>query len=194
VEPVALPVAASRNIFARENGVVVPNIRVVAVVVARVDVAATVSVFIRPFVANKLVVVLFVKNVDEANTIPVLVMPKSVAPDDDATLNGFRLDVEVACTLKTYEEEVALIPATTPLSTSVEVPSVVADSQRVAYPKRPPDSDPEIPREDVAVHLVDVPIERRTIPCVPVALVPSKRAPERVRLVVDELVILASVV
>jgi hypothetical protein len=80
------------------------------------------------------------------------------------------------------------------LSIKSPVERVVAEVQRASNPFAPPESDPEIPSEDVAVHLVDVPVERRTIPIAPeVAVCPSKRAPERVRLVVEELVILASV-
>ena len=47
-------------------------------------------------------------------------------------MNGLRLEVEVACTVKAKVDEVALIPATTPLSSIVEVPNVVAVNQRVA--------------------------------------------------------------
>ena len=53
-------------------------------------------------------------------------------------MNGLRLDVEVACTLNTKLDDVALIPAKTPLSRSVDVPSVLFESQRVAKPKAPP--------------------------------------------------------
>ena len=87
--------------------------------------------------AKRLVEVLFVatrlvNTVDEANTIPVFEIPKSVVPEDDATLRRERLDVDVARIVKRYEDEVALIPVNTPLSISVEVPRVVEVSQRVA--------------------------------------------------------------
>ena len=51
---------------------------------------------------------------------------------DDATLNGLSAVVVELCTLKAKVDDVALIPATVPLSKSVEVPTVVAVSQRVA--------------------------------------------------------------
>ena len=66
--------------------------------------------------------------------LPFARIEKSEAPDDDATLNGLRLEVLVACTLKAYEEEVALMPEKIPLSRSDEVPSVVDVSHRVAKP------------------------------------------------------------
>ena len=65
-------------------------------------------------------------------TLPLARILRNEVPEEDATLNGLRLDVEVACTLKTNDDDVALIPVKTPLSISVEVPSVVDVSQRVA--------------------------------------------------------------
>jgi hypothetical protein len=53
-------------------------------------------------------------------------------PVEDATLNGLStVDVD-DCTLKAKVDDVALIPVTTPLSITVDVPRVVAVSQRVA--------------------------------------------------------------
>ena len=69
---------------------------------------------------------------DPIPMFPLDTIVKSEAPVEDATLKSARLEVEVACTLKTYEDEVALIPVNTPLSMSVDVPRVVAESQRVA--------------------------------------------------------------
>jgi hypothetical protein len=54
------------------------------------------------------------------------------APVEDATLNGLSTVVVDDCTLKAKVDDVALTPVTTPLSMIVEVPSVVAVSQRVA--------------------------------------------------------------
>ncbi len=65
-------------------------------------------------------------------TFPLARIENIERPDDDATLKSARLEVEVARMLKTYEDEVALIPVNTPLSIKVEVPRVVAESQRVA--------------------------------------------------------------
>jgi hypothetical protein len=44
------------------------------------------------------------------------------------------------------------------------------------------------PRDDVATHCVDVPVERRTIPYVPEALPLSRSAPVRLRLEAKRLV------
>ena len=63
-------------------------------------------------------------------TFPFESTEKSEAPDDEATLNRLILDVDVACTLNTYEDDVALIPVTVPLSMKVDVPSVVASKKR----------------------------------------------------------------
>ena len=51
-------------------------------------------------------------------------------------MNG--LTPDEPCTLKVIVEEVALIPATVPLSMKSPVPSVVAESQRVTKPVVPP--------------------------------------------------------
>ncbi len=63
---------------------------------------------------------------------PLARIVKRDVPVDDATLNGLRLEVEVARTLKTNDEDVALTPVKTPLSMSVDVPRVLAVIQRVA--------------------------------------------------------------
>jgi hypothetical protein len=106
-------------------------------------------------------------------TLPLASTVKSEAPVEEATLNGLRLDVDVACTLKAKLDDVALIPANTPLSTSVEVPRVLFVSQRVANPIVPPDTAPTIPSDDVETHCVDDPVDQSTCPSVPVALDPS---------------------
>ena len=59
-------------------------------------------------------------------TLPFCKIENSEVPVDDATLNG--LVPARPCTLNEYEDEVALIPATIPLSNSDDVPSVVADT------------------------------------------------------------------
>jgi hypothetical protein len=81
------------------------------------------------------------------------------APVEDATLNGLRAVEVDDCTLKAKVDEVALIPATTPLSRRVEVPRVVAVNQRVAKPVEPPKTPLLVrPRVLVATHLVVVPV------------------------------------
>lgn len=118
---------------------------------------------------------------------PIPILPfcrivKSCVPVDDATENG--LTPPRPCTLKVMVDEVALIPATVPLSTKVEVPRVVADSHRVAKPDWPPVIvEAESPRVDVATQRVVVPVVCSTIPRVPEAEVESKSAPRIVRLV-----------
>ena len=50
-----------------------------------------------------------------------------------------------------------------PLSIRVEVPSVVADNHRVAYPNAPPNTPLLVrPSVEVDTHCVDVPVERRS--------------------------------
>ena len=116
-------------------------------------------------------------------TFPFASIEKSEAPVEEETLNG--LTPAAPWTLKDTVEDVALIPATVPLSRRVDTPRVVAESHRVANPVVPPATPVDItPRLDVATHLVVVPVVWRIIPRVPEALVESKRAPRRVRLVV----------
>ena len=80
-------------------------------------------------------------------------------PVEDATLNGLSADEVDDCTLNAYVDDVALIPATTPLSRSVEVPTVVAVNQRVANPNVPPNTPLLVrPNVEVATHFVDVPV------------------------------------
>ncbi len=125
-------------------------------------------------------------------SLPSWVSARREVPVDDATLNG--LVPALPCMLKEYDDDVALIPATVPLSRSDEVPSVVAVNQRVAYPMSPPvREEPPIPKVDVETHSVDVPVDQRTWPTVPTDCVESKREPRRVRLVVDALVMVALV-
>jgi hypothetical protein len=142
------------------------TVRVEAVVVARVEVPVTPRVPATPRVNPGVE--------DPIPTFPLARIEKKEDPEDEATLNGLRLEVDVACTLKTYEEEVALIPVKTPLSRRVDVPRVVAESQRVANPSWPPATPLAVtPSDEVATHLVDVPVDWSTIPRVPVALAAS---------------------
>ena len=123
---------------------------------------------------------------------PVCDTERSEVPVDDATLNG--LTPAAPCTLKVTVDEVALIPATVPLSRSVEVPRVVVVNQRVAKPVCPPVTPEEVtPSVDVATHLVVVPVVWSTIPRVPVALAESRRNPASERFVVVALVVEALV-
>jgi hypothetical protein len=116
---------------------------------------------------------------------PLARIERNDVPDVDATLNGLRLEVDDARTLNAYEDDVALIPATAPSSRRVEVPSVVDVNQRVAKPSAPPLTPTAVtPRDDVATHLVVVPVVWRIIPIVPDALVESRRNPESERLAV----------
>jgi hypothetical protein len=76
-----------------------------------------------------------IASLDDGADDPIPMFPfwrivKSCVPVDDATENG--LTPALPCTLKEIVEEVALIPATTPLSIRDEVPSVLADTHRVA--------------------------------------------------------------
>jgi hypothetical protein len=101
-----------------------------------------------------------------ANTVKRLVF------DEVATLNT--LDVPFAvveATLKVTDDDVALIPATVPLSKNDEVPSVVEVSQRVTNPRSPPVRPP------IVVQSVEVPVLARYCPTVPVALVESRSSP-----------------
>ena len=127
--------------------------------------------------------------VEPIPTLPLERIEKYEAPDEEATLNGLRLEVEDGCTLKLKVEDVALIPATVPLSKSDDVARVVAVNHRVAKPVAPPVIDAVIARDDVDTHLVEVPDVWRTIPMVPAELVVSRKAPRRVRLVAEALVI-----
>ncbi len=100
---------------------------------------------------------------------------KREVPVEEAMLSKPKLEVEVALMLKIYKEEVALIPVNTPLSKKVEVARVLAPVKRARYPSAPPDTPapPVIPREDVDTHRVDVPVDQRSCPRVPEALVES---------------------
>jgi hypothetical protein len=65
-------------------------------------------------------------------TFPPASIEKYEALDDDATLKIVFEDPEVPRTLKVMVDDVALTPRTVPLSMRVEVPRLVAVSQRVA--------------------------------------------------------------
>ena len=117
---------------------------------------------------------------DPIPTFPLAKIVRNEVPDDDATLNG--LVAGDPWTLKVKEEDVAFTPATVPLSWKSPVDNVVGDVHLASNPFTPPERD-EIPRDDVDVQIVEVPVERSTCPFVPLALVESLRNPERLRLV-----------
>ena len=97
--------------------------------------------------------------VEPIPTFPLARIVNIDTPVEEATLNGLSAEEVELCTLKVNVDEVALIPSTAPLSMSVDVPSVVEVSQRVAKPKAPPVRDDEIPRDEVDTHRVEVPAD-----------------------------------
>jgi hypothetical protein len=99
---------------------------------------------------------------DPIPTNPFLRIVNIETPVEEATLNGLSAVEVDDCTLKENKDDVALIPVTVPLSKNVEVPTDVADNQRVAKPRVPPLSEDTIPNVEVATHLVDVPVVQRT--------------------------------
>ena len=109
-----------------------------------------------------------------------------VAPVEDEIVNG--LVPAVPRMLKVTVDEVALMPATVPLSAKRLFVRDVGDVQRARNPLIPPERL-EIPSVDVATQRVEVPVVWSTMPRVPVALRPSRNHPERLRLVVVALVI-----
>jgi hypothetical protein len=68
------------------------------------------------------------------------------------------------------------------LSKNEPVVRDVADDQRASFPVDPPDNA-------ALAHFVVVPVDVSTCPNVPVALIESKSAPARVRLVVEAFVV-----
>jgi hypothetical protein len=124
------------------------------------------------------------------SAVPLASTEKRLAVDDVATLKTTEVPLAVVdATLKATVVDVAPTPATKPLSMKRPVERVVGDVQRARRPFEPPARAAVIPSDDVATQRVDVPIDWRTIPRVPVELVPSKSDPMRVRLVVVPLVI-----
>ena len=98
--------------------------------------------------------------VDPIPTLPLAKIVNIDTPVEEATLNGLRAVEVDDCTLKANVDDVALIPATVPLSRSVDVPRVVAVNQRVANPRAPPDTPEAVtPSVDVATHRVEVPVD-----------------------------------
>ena len=118
-------------------------------------------------------------------TLPLARILKNDVPDEDATLNG--LSEPVPFTLKDIVEEVAFTPETVPLSRRIPDVRDVGVNHVATFPIVPPDN-PVIPREDVATHSVEVPVDQSTCPSVPEALMESMNLPVRARLVVVELV------
>jgi hypothetical protein len=94
---------------------------------------------------------------------PELTIENSVAPVDEETVRGLRPGVPFI--VKVEVDVVALIPATVPLSIEIPDDTVFDEVQRVRKPFVPPERDPpppEIPREDVETHWVDVPVDQST--------------------------------
>jgi hypothetical protein len=92
--------------------------------------------------------------VDEpTDTLPLTPTSKSETPVLEATMNGS--SDPVPCTRKLVVADVALTPATVPLSIDTPILCVVGEVHRARNPVVPP----VIPRPsvDVATHLVDVP-------------------------------------
>jgi hypothetical protein len=84
---------------------------------------------------------------------------KNEAPVDEATLKMSLVDPDVPCTLKATVDEVALIPATVPLSIIVPAPRVFAVTQRVTIPRVPPVIvEAEMLSDEVDTQRVDVPV------------------------------------
>jgi hypothetical protein len=108
-------------------------------------------------------------------TLPFWSTESIVAPVEDAITNG--LVPAVPWRLKVTVDEVALTPETVPLSRNRPVVSDVAEAQRVRNPVVPPDTEAVIPRDEVATQRVDVPVDQRTCPNVPDAVVESRSAP-----------------
>jgi hypothetical protein len=116
---------------------------------------------------------------DPTPTFPLAKILKKEVPDEDATRNGSRAGD--ACRLKVTVDDVAFTPDTVPLSRRRPDESVEAPVQRARKPGVPPERD-VIPRDEVATHRVDVPVERRTCPRVPEAVVESRSVPTTERL------------
>ena len=99
------------------------------------------------------------EGVDEP--IPILPLEATLRNevlDDDATLKMSFVEPDTPRTLKATVDDVALIPATVPLSRRIELPIVVADNQRVAKPDEPPDTVAVILSDDVDTQRVEVPV------------------------------------
>ena len=95
-------------------------------------------------------------------SLPAWSTDKRERPVEDEIKNG--LVPAVPCTLKEKVDDVALIPATTPLSKNVDVANVVAPVKRAKNPFAPPvtPAPPVIPRDEVDTHWVLVPVDQRT--------------------------------
>jgi hypothetical protein len=148
------------------------------------DEATLTSVFVSP--ATPWMVKLEPGVVEPTPTLPFCSIEKREVPVEDATLNG--LVPALPCTLRVTVEEEALTPSTVPLSMSLDAVTVVVVSHLVANPRVPPDTPlATTPRDDVATHRVEVPVDWSTIPRVPLLAVESKSDPVRVRAVAEAL-------
>ena len=111
---------------------------------------------------------------DPTPTFPLASTVKSDVPVEEATLNGFWLPDP--CTLKVIVDDVALTPATIPLSRRIPVANVVAPVYRAENPLTPPDTAAPAsakPKVDVATQRVDVPVVCRSIPLLPIEFTAS---------------------
>jgi hypothetical protein len=96
---------------------------------------------------------------DPIPTFPLEDTLKNEALDDEATLKISFVEPDTPRTLKAIVDDVAFTPSTVPLSMSVEVPSVVEVSQRVAKPTSPPVTPTLVrPSDVVATQRVEVPV------------------------------------
>ena len=103
----------------------------------------------------------FDADVDVPNTIrPNVSTENRLLPVEEETANGVILPA-LPWTLKVTVDDVAFTPATVPLSIKSPVERVVADVNRATSPESPPVT-PDIPRDDVATHVVADPVERST--------------------------------
>jgi hypothetical protein len=119
---------------------------------------------------------------DPTPTLPFCRIVKSEVPVEDATLNG--LTPAEPWRLKVMVAEVALIPATVPLSMKRPAVRSVADVQRAERPIVPVKEEADAsPSDEVAIQRVEVPVDQRICPRVPEALVTSRSVPWSVRLV-----------
>ena len=124
--------------------------------------------------------------VDPIPTLPFEDTLKNEALDEEATLRISFVEPDTPRILKATVEDVALIPATVPLSIIVPEPRVFAVTQRVIIPIVPPVIvEAAMLSDDVDTQRVDVPVVWRIIPSVPVALSASYTVPRSERFVVE---------
>ena len=104
-------------------------------------------------------------NIRQTITLTALFKLNNDVPVDDAILNGFTPAAPLI--LKVYADEVALIPATVPLSINVPDESVEGDVHRARYPFVPPKTLELTLSDDVDTHCIPLPVVWSIIPAVP---------------------------